>query len=73
MKRTTRRLLSLLMAVVLCLGLTPVTAWAMPDEWPEGRTEINSVSLNINAPKAGEKPNFDIQATSNDNYTVNYV
>lgn len=28
MKRTTRRLLSLLMAVVLCLGLTPVTAWA---------------------------------------------
>lgn len=28
MKRTARRLLSLLMAVVLCLGLTPVTAWA---------------------------------------------
>ena len=28
MKRTTRRLLSLLMAVGLCLGLTPVTAWA---------------------------------------------
>lgn len=29
MKRTTRRLLSLLMAVVLCLGLTPVTALAL--------------------------------------------
>ncbi len=35
MKRTTRRLLSLLMAVVLCLGLTPVTAWAanFPDRF----------------------------------------
>lgn len=35
MKRTTRRLLSLLMAVVLCLGLTPVTAWAanIPDRF----------------------------------------
>lgn len=28
MKRTMKRLLALLMAVVLCLGLTPVTAWA---------------------------------------------
>lgn len=50
MKRTTRRLLSLLMAVVLCLGLTPVTAWAIDlsgDGWEIKPDENNVYTLYI--------------------------
>ncbi|MCF6413000.1 leucine-rich repeat protein [Collinsella tanakaei] len=51
MKRTTRRLLSLLMAVVLCLGLTPVTAWALEisgDGWEFDLTDMANPTLVIN-------------------------
>ena len=46
MKQTTKRLLALLMAVVLCLGLTPVTAWAanFPSEFYASITFSSSSS-----------------------------
>ena len=50
MKRTTRRLLSLLMAVVLCLGLTPVTAWAYDfsgNGWEFDLTDMSKPTLVI--------------------------
>lgn len=50
MKRTTRRLLSLLMAVVLCLGLTPVTAWAYDisgNDWEFDLTDTSKPTLVI--------------------------
>lgn len=50
MKRTTRRLLSLLMAVVLCLGLTPVTALALEISgkgWKFDLTDMSKPTLII--------------------------
>ena len=50
MKRTTRRLLSLLMAVVLCLGLTPVTALALEisgEGWKFDLTDMSEPTLII--------------------------
>lgn len=50
MKRTTRRLLSLLMAVVLCLGLTPVTALALEisgEGWKFDSTDMSKPTLII--------------------------
>lgn len=50
MKRTTRRLLSLLMAVVLCLGLTPVTALALEisgEGWKFDLTDMSKPTLII--------------------------
>ena len=66
MKRNIKRMLSLLMATMLCLSLLPVTAGAVPG----ALTEIQDITLEIDTPAAGAEPDNDVQAGKDDNFSV---
>ena len=66
MKRNTKRLPALLLAILLCLSLLPGTALAVPGE----PTEIQNITLEIDRPTASGTPDDDVQAGLSDNFSV---
>ena len=69
MRRNLKRLLSVLLTMTLCLSLLPGTALAVP----ENLTPITGITLDIEAPAAGAKPDYGVQAGPNDHFTVAYM
>ena len=65
MKRIRKRLPALLLAILLCLNLLPVTAGAA-----QVKTDISSITLNIDLPAASAEPDNDVQAGKDDIFSV---